>query len=58
MTHWIKRHFLIVIGMMLVVVFVLGGLATNESGTGGYRDMPAGENTGHYTDNDKKIERR
>lgn len=58
MVQWIKENFLIVAGAVLVIIFVLGGLALNEPGTGGYRDVPSGENTGHYKDGDKKVERR
>lgn len=56
---WIKRNFLLVLGAILVLVFVLGGLATNDPGTGGHRDVPPGEYTGHYVEEDgKKVERR
>ena len=55
---WIKRNLLLVIGAVLVIVFVIGGLATNDPESGGYRDIPPGENTGYLKDGDKKVERR
>ena len=58
MPKWLQQNYLVLIGIVLVIVFVFGGLATNDPASGGYRDIPPGEGSGHYKVGDKKFERR
>jgi len=57
MINWAKDHILIV-GILVVAVFVFGGLATNESEEGGVKDIPETTLTGHDKEGDKKYERK